>query len=284
MRHPRRDLPHAPPALTDMPSLLHTLETAFSAAIAEATGLPTTQIKPAVAASTNPKFGDYQCNAAMSLAKQLGRKPRDIAQEIIDRTTLGPMVEKLEIAGPGFINVRLATSWVSGQVADVGDLPPAEPKQTVVVEYSSPNIAKQMHIGHLRGTILGDAIAKVMDALGHDVIRQNHVGDWGTPFGMLIAKLREVDATIEASADASIGDLDNFYRAAKQRFDEDPAFADEAREAVVRLQRGDDAEMAAWQRLVDETRKHYLPIYRRLGVALDIEHERGESFYNDRLR
>ncbi|MEM8874141.1 MAG: arginine--tRNA ligase [Planctomycetota bacterium] len=267
-----------------MSSLLHTLETAFTDAIAqvcaEVSGFDRCEINAAVAPSANPKFGDYQCNAAMGLAKKLGRKPRDIAQDIVDKFAACAMVEKLEIAGPGFINVTLSPVWIAGQLNHAGEVAPAGPKQTVVVEYSSPNIAKQMHIGHLRGTILGDAIARIMRALGHNVIRQNHVGDWGTPFGMLIAHLREV----EADAEAGIGDLDQFYRDSKQRFDEDPAFADTARAAVVALQRGDQPERAAWQRLVDETRKHYLAVYKRLGVELTVDHERGESFYNEWLR
>jgi arginyl-tRNA synthetase len=265
---------------------IDTLQAALTAAFAEVLGverraLPTIAVGP----SQNPQFGDYQCNAAMMLAKKHGIKPRDLAQQVVDNADLGNVAETPEIAGPGFINLRLRPGWVAQDAArratadNLGVEPAAEP-QTVIVEYSSPNIAKELHVGHLRGTILGDAVARVLELLGHRTIRQNHVGDWGTPFGMLIARLNETGN----STAADIGDLDQFYRASKKRFDEDPAFADLARQTVVNLQRGDDAERAAWQKLVEATRQHYMALYQRLGVELTADDERGESFYNDRLR
>ena len=260
---------------------------AFADAIETVTG---ERRDPTVIASGDGRFGDYQCNAAMGLAKrrsaETGEKvnPRELAQELIGAVELGDLAETPTVAGPGFINVTLRPNWVAGELkrraADPRlGLPAAGEPQTVVVEYSSPNIAKQLHVGHLRSTILGDCIARVLDTLGHKVIRQNHVGDWGTQFGMLIAHMNHLGE----SADSDIKDLDGFYKAAKQRFDDDPAFQDEARDTVVKLQSGGDAERAAWKALIDATRAHYLPLYGRLGVQLREADERGESFYNLRL-
>jgi arginyl-tRNA synthetase len=251
-------------------------------------------VDPLVSPCGNKTMGDYQSNAAMSLAgrikKERGDKanPRQIATDVADLLSdLEMLAEKPKIAGPGFINFRLSPTWVAQQASEaLSDnrlgVPRDEPTQTVVVEYSSPNIAKQMHVGHIRSTILGDAAARVLEFLGHHVIRQNHVGDWGTQFGMLIARLNEAGGPT-AAATAPIGDLEDFYRQAKRRFDEDEAFKTQARETVVRLQSGESAERDAWQRLVDETRKDYLPTYDRLNVQLGVDDERGESFYNDRL-
>ena len=270
-----------------MPTPLDHLTAAFGRAIAAATGL---QADPLVAPSQNPDFGDYQSNAAMGLAKRVsaetGEKanPRALAEKIKAALDLGDMAEEVSIAGPGFLNVRLAPAWVEARLADMAadpklGVPTAAAPQTVVVEYSSPNVAKQMHVGHIRSTILGDAAARILGFLGHTVIRQNHIGDWGTQFGMLIAHL--ADQISETSED--LADIEKYYQEAKRRFDAEPAFAERARQTVVRLQAGGAEELAAWGRLVDATRRHTEAIYGRLGVLLERADERGESFYNPRL-
>ena len=246
---------------------------------------------PDVAPAQHPQHGDFQCNAAMKLAGRLGKErgekvnPRQVAQQIVAKLDAGDLLAgDPEIVGPGFINLRLSTSYLAQKAtAALRDerlgVPTSAEPETVVVEYSSPNIAKQLHVGHFRATILGDAVARTVAFAGDRVIRQNHVGDWGTQFGMLIARLREVGGT----DDADIGDLEAFYKQAKQRFDEDDAFKTIARETVVALQRGDADVVAAWQRFIDETRRHYEPLYGRLGVLLERGDERGESFYNPML-
>ncbi|MCX7625420.1 MAG: arginine--tRNA ligase [Candidatus Sumerlaeaceae bacterium] len=267
--------------------VIHQIEYAFREAIRRAYGM---DISPLVTPATNERFGDYQANVAMSLAKELSSggttrtTPREVAQKIAENLHLGAMAEDISIAGPGFINVTLSPTFVAERLTQMASderllVPLARQRERVVVDYSGPNIAKQMHVGHLRSTIIGDAISRVIEFLGHEVIRQNHVGDWGTQFGMLIAYLEETNM----SAETHIEDLEEFYRAAKARFDADPAFQEKARQTVVRLQSGADKERKLWQRIVEETRRHYLPIYERLGVRLTVADERGESFYNDML-
>jgi arginyl-tRNA synthetase len=178
----------------------------------------------------------------------------------------------------------LNPTWLARQLNEVArdqrlGVEPVRPPQTVVIDLSGPNVAKELHVGHLRSTVIGDAVARVMEFLGHNVIRQNHLGDWGTQFGMLIAHLRSRPAAQEAG----IEDLDKFYKEARQRFDNEPGFADQARAAVVQLQGGEPEARALWQRIVDETRRHFQPLYGRLNVNITPAHERGESFYNDRL-
>jgi len=272
-----------------MPTIAYELDQAFRTAIREAFDVDT---DPLVGASQSDKFGDYQSNAAMGLAKILSDKtgqksnPRVIAEQIKARVTqaLGNMVTEVTIAGPGFINVRLNPAWVSSKLHEISSdktlgLTLAPSPQIVVVDYSGPNIAKEMHVGHLRSTIIGDAIANVIETLGHTVIRQNHIGDWGTQFGMLIANLN--DNTTQQSM--TLHDLESFYRDAKKRFDEDASFATRSRNEVVKLQSGDEHAKAAWVRIVDMTRQQYQPLYDRLHIGLRQEHERGESFYNSRL-
>ena len=271
-----------------MESIALQLENAFRTAIRSAFGI---DADPLVGVAQNEKFGDYQSNAAMGLAKQVseqtGQKtnPRAVAEQIKAKLDLSGIATEISIAGPGFINVRLDPAWLSKQLRTVAadprlGSPLAVSPQTVVVDYSGPNVAKQMHVGHLRSTIIGDAISRVIEFQGHKVIRQNHIGDWGTQFGMLIAYLR---SGAGRDADQHIGDLEGFYRDAKKRFDDDSTFADEARRTVVRLQAGEATEKSNWQTIVEETRRHYLPVYERLGVKLRVEHERGESFYNASL-
>ncbi|MGN6724359.1 MAG: arginine--tRNA ligase, partial [Tepidisphaeraceae bacterium] len=269
-----------------MPTILSQLRTAFKAALTEL--YPShTDVDPSVVPTTNDNFGDYQCNAAMALAKQLKQKPRDVAEALKAKVgLLDGIADRLEIAGPGFINVYLSSAWVDRRLNEVSKdsrlgVDRVEHPQTVVVDYSGPNIAKEMHVGHLRSTIIGDAAARILDFQGQHVIRQNHLGDWGTQFGMLIAFQRTAQ---DAQHTTDIADLEAFYRAAKKRFDDDPGFQTEARQTVVALQRGDESVLAAWHAIVDATRNHFQPLYGRLHVQLTQEHERGESFYNPFLR
>ena len=233
------------------------------------------------------QFADYQSNVALALGKRHGRPPRVVAAELAEQLDVGDICVATEVSGPGFINFSLREDWIASQ-ADLLltderlGIPASARPQTIVVEYSSPNVAKEMHVGHLRTTIVGDSIARVMDVLGHRVIRDNHVGDWGTPFGMLIEHLLEVG---EHSAQAGLLETDpnTFYQAARQKFDADPAFAERARERVVLLQGGDAETIRLWQELVDLSREYLRRTYARLGVTLTDADIRGESFYNDLL-
>jgi arginyl-tRNA synthetase len=232
-------------------------------------------------------FADFQANVALPLGKRLGRAPREVAVELAGRLDVTDMCAAPEISGPGFINFTLRDEWIAAQASQMlGDsrlgLAPAASPQTVVVEYSSPNVAKEMHVGHLRTTIVGDAIARVLEFAGHRVIRDNHVGDWGTPFGMLIEHLLDVGAD---SAEAALltTDPNAFYQAARRKFDEEPEFTERARSRLVRLQAGDPETLAIWQRLVDISREYLHKVYARLGVSLTDDDIRGESFYNDML-
>ncbi|MGL4500778.1 MAG: arginine--tRNA ligase, partial [Planktothrix sp.] len=243
-------------------------------------------IDPMVVASTNPKFGDYQCNLAMSLTKPLKSNPRAIATQIIDHLSLDEICETPEIAGPGFINLRLKTDYLQIQLQKMLgnerlNIPTVNPNQKMIVDFSSPNIAKEMHVGHLRSTIIGDSIARVLEFQGHEVLRLNHVGDWGTQFGMLITYLREVSPDALTTADAlDLGDLVEFYRQAKVRFDQDETFKETSRQEVVRLQAGAEDSRRAWQLLCEQSRREFQLIYDDLGIKLT---ERGESFYNQFL-
>jgi arginyl-tRNA synthetase len=233
-------------------------------------------------------FADLQSNVALPLGKRLGRSPRDIAGEIVGHLDTGDITEPPTVSGPGFINFTLRARWIAdaatGLLADprLGTPPRSRPK-TVIVEYSSPNIAKEMHVGHLRSTIVGDAIARVTEFAGDHVIRDNHVGDWGTPFGMLIEHLVDVGEDSPA-AGLLRTDPNAFYQAARVKFDSDPAFADRARERVVKLQSGDDpATMRLWEDLVDMSKAYLRDTYARLRVTLTDDDIKGESFYNDML-
>jgi arginyl-tRNA synthetase len=259
------------------------LQTRFQQALIAAFGAEYADTDPMLVLTSNPKFGDYQANLAMSLSKKLGQPPRAIAQTILDHLDVTDLVETPEIAGPGFINLRLKPDYLNARLAamqtdDRLGIPKTEQPQRVVVDFSSPNIAKEMHVGHLRSTIIGDSIARILEFQGHDVLRLNHVGDWGTQFGMLITYLREVAPQALTQADAlDIGDLVSFYKQAKQRFDEDPQFQETARQEVVRLQSGEADSRKAWQLLCDQSRREFQEIYDRLQIQLT---ERGESFYN----
>ena len=232
------------------------------------------------------RHGDFACNIAMVLAKAAGRNPRELAEAIVGALPDDPAIERVEIAGPGFINFFQSRDWLATRLSRAlsdGRLgvPAAQPAQRVVVDYSSPNLAKEMHVGHLRSTIIGDALARTLEFLGHEVIRQNHVGDWGTQFGMLLAHLEEHED--RASLSAELSDLEAFYREAKRRFDEDEAFAERSRSLVVRLQSGDDYCLRLWRQFNRISLGHCFRIYRRLGVSLTEDDVRGESAYNDEL-
>lgn len=230
---------------------------------------------------------DYQANGAMGLAKKLGRPPRDVAAALVQHLQVDDLCAKVEIAGPGFLNLTLKDEALAAEVSALAadaalGLAAAAKPETVVIDYSSPNVAKEMHVGHIRSTILGDALARVLEALGHTVIRQNHLGDWGTPFGMLIEHLLD-RGDAQASAAAAIGDLDGFYKQARAKFDADPAFAERSRQRVVSLQAGDAETLALWKELVGASRRYFAAIYQRLGVSLTDADVCAESFYNPML-
>jgi arginyl-tRNA synthetase len=232
-------------------------------------------------------FADFQSNAALPLAKKLARPPRDIAAEIIGHLDLTGVAEPPQVSGPGFINLTLAPEWIAAQASsELTDprlgTPAADPVQRIVVEYSSPNVAKEMHVGHLRTTIVGDALARILDFAGQDVIKDNHLGDWGTQYGMLVEHLLDVG---EDSAEAALLETDpnTFYQAARHKFDSDPAFTERARRRLVQLQGGDPETLRVWQHLVDLSLDYLHRIYRQLQVTLTDADIRGESFYNAML-
>ena len=236
--------------------------------------------------SAKVQFGDYQANGIMATAKKLGMPPRALAEKVLQHLDIDDIADKVEIAGPGFINIFLKNSWIAEQneIALNSDklniTLPAKP-QTIVVDYSAPNVAKEMHVGHLRSTIIGDASVRVLSFLGHNVIRANHVGDWGTQFGMLIAYLEKMQN--EHANDMELSDLESFYRAAKKHYDEDEAFAEKARNYVVKLQGGDEYCRDMWRKLVDITMTQNIATYKRLNVTLTVEDTMGESIYNSML-
>ena len=235
--------------------------------------------------SGKPKFGDYQANGIMAAAKKLGLNPREFAQKVLDHADLSDIAEKTEIAGPGFINIFLNPTWLANNVSaalkDQNLGVSANEKQTIVIDYSSPNVAKEMHVGHLRSTIIGDAVVRTLEFLGHNVIRANHVGDWGTQFGMLIAYLEKMEN--EHASEMELQDLEAFYREAKKHYDEDEAFAEKARNYVVKLQGGDEYCRTMWKKLVDITMQQNQRNYDRLNVTLTEKDVMGESLYNPML-
>ena len=229
---------------------------------------------------------DAQANGALALAKQLGRKPRDVADDVVAAADLTGKAS-LEVAGPGFINVTFDEAFLKEQLATLeGDerlgVRMAAAPERVVVDYSAPNIAKEMHIGHLRTTVIGDALVRMLEFVGHTVIRENHVGDWGTPFGMLIEHLIDLGET-EAAAGLSVGDLDGFYKQARAQFDSSEEFQERARNRVVLLQSGDPETLRLWKLLVDLSMQYFNRLYRKLGVLLTDDDLAGESMYNDLL-
>ncbi len=269
--------------------LVALIEQALESLTANGT-LPADARRPVQIDRTKDKsHGDFATNIALMLAKPAGLKPRDLAQALVEALPEDQAVARVEIAGPGFINFFQAESWLTDQLeAALADPHLAVPRpattQTVVIDYSSPNLAKEMHVGHLRSTIIGDAVARTLDFLGHKVVPQNHVGDWGTQFGMLLAYLEErKDEDGDQALNRELSDLETFYRAAKQRFDESDGFADRARALVVKLQSGDDYCLKLWREFNQVSLSHCFAVYQRLGVRLGPDDVRGESAYTDDL-
>ncbi|KJF98924.1 arginine--tRNA ligase [Photobacterium leiognathi] len=251
----------------------------------EAAGAPAGS-PAAVRQSAKAQFGDYQANGVMGVAKKLGTNPREFAQKVIDCLDLDGIAEKVEIAGPGFINIFLNKAWLAerGEEAlkDERLAVNTETAQNIVVDYSAPNVAKEMHVGHLRSTIIGDAVVRTLEFLGHNVIRANHLGDWGTQFGMLIANMQRKEKE-GADVSMNISDLEGFYRESKVLYDEDAEFGETARNFVVRLQSGDEYCLEKWKQLVEITLKQNQRNYDRLNVSLTDDNVMGESMYNDML-
>jgi arginyl-tRNA synthetase len=251
-----------------------------------AAGLPE-GTNPAISLSNRANFGDYQANGVMGAAKKLKTNPRELATKVVDALDLSGIAEKVELAGPGFINIHLDQQWLSTQLNDIsndkklGVSQPLTP-QNVVVDYSAPNLAKEMHVGHLRSTIIGDAVVRALEFRGEHVIRQNHMGDWGTQFGMLLAHLSDKLASNEV-AETALADLENFYREAKVRFDNEEGFADRARDYVVKLQSGEAQCAVLWQQFIDISIAHSEDIYQKLNVTLTRDDIMGESAYNNDL-
>ena len=276
-----------------MKSVLDILEERISAAMAAAAGRE--DCAAIVRPVTDARFGDYQANGIMGLAKKLKTNPRKLAEEVVKNLDISDICEPPEVAGPGFINLRLKADFVAGELLEINKDAAAlglkktpEPK-TIVVDFSSPNIAKQMHVGHLRSTIIGDCICRMLECLGHIVIRQNHIGDWGTQFGMLIAyHRRQINSAVDAATGkiggfSHIRDLEEFYKKARELYDSEPLFAEEARQCVVSLQSGNSVMLSSWERIVEWSRSEIYPIYEELNVTLKREAEQGESSYKDML-
>jgi len=241
--------------------------------------------QPMVALGKNPLHGDYQANCAMAAAKLMKTNPRALAGRILENLDLSDIADHCDIAGPGFINIKLSEQWLSDQVNRLGKdmhrgIEQAQQPQIIVIDYSAPNLAKEMHVGHLRSSIMGDALARIFEAQGHRVIRQNHVGDWGTQFGMLITHLQD---QIELDSDVKLADLEVFYRESKVRFDAEAVFAERARGNVVKLQNGDDDALAMWKRFIDISVAHSEEVYSKLNVTLKHSDIYAESAYNKAL-
>jgi arginyl-tRNA synthetase len=257
--------------------LVRALRAAFAIEVAPADTVLRVSTRPGV---------DYQCNIAMSLAKKLGRPPREVADAIVAALGSADLFEPPEVAGPGFINLVVRADWLRSAVATLAGDPRlgvaavTEPRR-FALDYGSPNVAKEMHVGHLRSSIIGDALLRLLRFAGHEVIPHNHLGDWGTPFGMLIEHL--IDLDWDSGGQHTINDLNGFYQEARKKFDADPEFADRSRLRVVALQRGDERTMGLWQKLVDESTRHFEEVYALLGVELTAADLYGESFYNPML-
>ncbi len=256
-----------------------TLEQKISRTLDDVSG--ETDCQALISHSKAAQFGDYQANGVMALARQLQQNPRQLAQAVNERLDLGEFAEKIEIAGPGFINIFISKEFLSQQLNNLDKnqlVPKTEQTETIVIDYSSPNLAKEMHVGHLRGTIIGDALARTFEWMGHKLVRQNHFGDWGTQFGMLITHMLELDDT-----STELSNLETFYRAAKQRFDNDEDFAARARDNVVKLQNGDEQCLSLWQSFIDISVQHCQELYRKLNITLSEKDVVPESYYNDKL-
>ncbi len=266
-----------------MPSLKTTLTNIFAKAIQECFSIA---FNPAIQLAGKPEFGDFQANFALGLAKQLQLKPFDVANQVVSKIKTNSIFAELSVAGPGFINIRLSETFLSAQLDTLihdsaFQFLRDEHPQTIVVDYGGANVAKEMHVGHLRSAAIGDTAVRILSFLGHHVIRQNHLGDWGTQFGMLIEYLLTEHIEVEQQTDLSA--LNDLYKKSKEKFDADENFAARARARVVLLQQGDVESFAIWQKLVKQSEIYYQVAYERLGVLLKTEDNRGESFYNPRL-
>jgi arginyl-tRNA synthetase len=264
-----------------LPNLSLLLTDRLAPAFAAVAGEP---VDPVVRRSQRAHF---QADGALALAKRLGRNPREIAGDIAERAELADVASSVEVAGPGFINMTLRDDTLGELLTGiVGDerlgVPPAVATETVVVDYSAPNVAKEMHVGNMRSTVIGDAIVRLLGWLGHQIIKANHLGDWGTPFGMLIEHLVDMGED-EAAHELSVGDLEAFYQAARRKFDADDAFKERSRRRVVALQSGDETTRRLWHLLVEQSESYFLAVYDRLDVRLTKADFVGESFYNDML-
>lgn len=276
---------HDSQVVDGMTSVLHLIKEIFRRAIADA--FPKVSNAPLLV--TKSDHADYQCNSALPLSKYIADKKlngRDVANTLLQHLPKNPMISSVTVAGPGFINIYLDKQFVSDSVRNivmngvkVRAVEAKDANKKIVVDYSSPNIAKEMHVGHLRSTILGDSVARLLEFVGYDVLRVNHVGDWGTQFGMLLAHL--IDKYPNYSTNPPpIADLVEFYKESKKRFDEDPEFKKKAYNTTVRLQAGDNDMITAWTQICDISRKEFTEIYRTLGISPDLI-ERGESFYHN---
>jgi arginyl-tRNA synthetase len=260
------------------------LDQRMRAALTAAFGAQEADTDPVIRPSA---FADFQANVALPLGKRLGRPPREVATQVADHLDVADICAQTGVSGPGFINFTLRDEWIAARaVAQLTGSDPdaaaSAPAQRVVIDYSHPNVAKEMHVGHLRTTVVGDAIARVLEYLGHTVIRANHLGDWGTPFGMLIEHLLDIGEPA-AAEQLTRGELTAFYQAARAKFDSDDAFADRARKRVVAMQAGDEQTLRLWQILVDDSKRYFNTVYRRLGITLTDADIAAESFYNPML-
>ena len=233
------------------------------------------------------EHADAQVNVALGLAKRIGKNPREVAQQLADQLDVRGICSKVEVAGPGFLNLTYDDAYLGSLLHEVANddrlgLHRATQRETVVIDYSAPNVAKEMHVGHLRSTVIGDALVRMCEAVGHKVIRENHIGDWGTPFGMLIEHLIDL-GEVGAARELSVGDLDGFYKQARGKFDDSPAFQERARARVVALQGGDAETLRLWKLLVAESARYFATVYDKLAVRLVADDLRGESAYNDLL-
>ncbi len=239
---------------------------------------------PVIKPAKQSKFGDFQANGIMAIAKRQQQNPVPLAKQVVAVLDLDEVSDKIEVAGPGFINIHLKSTWLAQQLQQMAKDNKlgirAVEAQTIVVDYSSPNLAKEMHVGHLRSTIIGDAVVRILEFVGHKVIRQNHVGDWGTQFGMLLALMQSLTDT---EYDLQLSDLESFYQQAKQKFDNDAEFANQARQMVVKLQSGDPQCLKLWRQFIDISLSHCQAVYDELNVSLTASDIRPESFYNSDL-
>lgn len=265
-----------------MANLEELLHQRLAPAFESVAGIP---VDPAIRRSPRAHF---QSDAVLALVSKIGGNPQDIAAQVVKAAQLDDLCSSVEVSGPGFINLTIADTAL-GQLLAVScsderiGVPRTGVPDRITVDYSAPNAAKEMHVGHLRSTIIGDAAVRLLEWLGHTVIRQNHIGEWGTPFGMLVEHLLGIGES-EAAHELSVGDLNGFYQAARRKFDADEQFKDRARRRVVLLQSGDETTLRLWHTLVDESKKYFMIVYGMLGVRLTEDDFFGESYYNDHLQ